>query len=313
MTDEQASTEANDQQEAETTQEQTTEQAQETEQAGKSEASQSDWRDDLAAGAPEDVQRKFRKSLDKFSSLKDVGENLAKLRKGFDSRVELPGDGATEDDHKSFAKALGWPGDAKEGDDAVKAYGYERPDSIGELLDAQEIGETEAILFSAAQADMVPPRYAKWAMDKYYTVLEEAESAKLEFAENANKETMAMLEKEWGAEKDTNLKYANDFIAKYGGNETVDILNLPLEDGRMIGDIPAIVQALAVGGRATSEMDAFGGENNEAKRMSYQSEIDAFKERELKGETLTESERKRKSELFGLVYGHAPVDGRVSA
>ena len=275
-------------------------------------ATDGDWRDKLASNVPSDVQRKFRKSLDQYPGLQDVGNVLVDLRKQADGRMKVPDAEAREEDHKAFAKTLGWPDEVKDGESVVKSYGYERPDGAAELFDEEtHADDSENMLFASAQADMVPPQYAKWAMDKYYQVLEESTAARIESAEKAAADTTAFLEKEWGAEKAENMKHANEFIKRYAGDESLDILNIELKDGRQIGDLPSIVQALAAGGRATSEAQMAGDTVTGDRLTSVETEIAAFKERERKGETLTEQERERKTELYGLKYGHAPADGRA--
>ena len=263
------------------------------------------WRDQMAGGVAQEQQKKFRKSLDNYASPADVGRDLLDLRKGIQGRVKIPGDDATEADRDAFARQMGWP-ERGEGQGAVEAYGYERPENLNGLLGEDDIAATERMIFEGAYEAKIPASAAKWAADTYYSALEKAAADKQEFADKAKQETEAALKKSWGSDYKENMQAAGDFIAKFS-DDAVSLLDVELADGRMIGDLPEIMNAFAAAGRATGEIGAYGGPATGAELESVEAQIKAFKERELRGEVLTDSERLHKSELFKQKYGNQPI------
>lgn len=161
--------------------------------------------------------------------------------------IMLPGKDATEADLAAFNKSIGVP-------ETPDKYKVELNIPEGEELDEEDT----SILSTATEAlhkqggILAHPQVVQAFQQMYVDMRAEADAQTLARADAFHQETLATMEKEWGSEKDRNIKFANGVIDRFGedGIRGEDgLLKLRLEDGTRLGDYMPLVRMLTKIGR----------------------------------------------------------------
>lgn len=162
--------------------------------------------------------------------------------------VTLPGEKATEDELKAFAKQAGVP--EKPEDYKIKPNlpeGYEYNDQDKEIL-----GKVTAD-FHKRGGILAHPQVIQAVHEAYAAAENEAQAMLVARATELHTETQAALDKEYGAEKGRNLAFGKSFVERFADpndpDEVKDLFQLPLMNGAKLGDYLPFVRMMARAGR----------------------------------------------------------------
>lgn len=266
----------------------------------------SSWRDDLVSGiSDEGMQKKFRGSLNNVESLSQIGNELHSLRKTV-NRPNIPGEDASQEERDAFASQLGWPG-------AEGKYEYKEPESRPWANDDEYKGVRESFDGLARETRM-PAKMHGQVMDHMHKVFGELHEKRMETQEQANTLTRQTLEREWGSDFESNIKLADQHLSKFAkdSGEISDIMNLELQDGRLVGDLLPIVRMAAdAGRRLTQEGELVAADLSDDQQKDLQSQIDDITAKAHQDGTYnTPSVQDKLNKLYSKKYGNQPVDGR---
>lgn len=167
------------------------------------------------------------KQLSKFNKLGDLAKSYAALEKKMGNSVNIPGEGATEEEVKAFYSKLGVP---------ESAEGYSVKD------------ENAKNFLTLAYNNNLTDSQAKALYEGMSKIGEEAAKASAEQIKAMAMNTDKLLKEEWGQDYSKNLEYLKRGIADYGGNA----LGAKLKASGLLYDAD-IVKMFASLGRANSE------------------------------------------------------------
>lgn len=202
-----------------------------------------DWVETAARGDEKRLER-----LKRFTDPGALLDSYLSLEEKLSKRgVMLPGKDATEDEIKAFNKSIGVP-------ETPDKYKVELKIPEGEELDEEDT----SILSSATEAlhkqggILAHPQVVQAFQQMYVDMRAEADAQTLARAEAFHQEAQATMDKEWGAEKDRNVKFAGGVIDRFGedgikGEE--GLLRMRMEDGTRLGDYMPFVRMMAKIGR----------------------------------------------------------------
>ena len=175
---------------------------------------------------PEDIRAE--PSLKNFSDIGGLAKSYVHAQRliGAD-KVPIPGKSATDEDWDMIYSRLGRPSDSK---------GYEI-----KMPKAYEDAESEAFKEAAYKAGLNGTQ-ASTITEMIDKQLEGRAEAYNETAKNLRNDSEMELRKEWGNAFELKMQEANRG-AEYFASE--DVLEIPLADGRVLGDHPEIVRMFA--------------------------------------------------------------------
>jgi hypothetical protein len=169
-----------------------------------------------------------------LSPIKDVG-NLARSyinaqRLIGSDKIPLPVN-PTEEDLDNIYSRLGRP---------ETPQGYEFP--IDGTYVTQEVAEQYADI---AHSLRLSPQQAQGVLDYYKSSVEQATEGLYEGSERQVEQTTLELQKEWGTAFESKVTAAKDIVEQFGG---LDLLQMRLDDGTLIGNHPGFIKAFAAMG-----------------------------------------------------------------
>lgn len=269
-----------------------------------------DWRDKLVAEVDESQRKKYRKSLEKFASEAAYGKSYLEMLKRYESRVEIPGEDADDETREAFAKAMGASKDPKD-------YKFERPDALTDLIEAGElkedaVAESEAEMAEFAAAEGIPKAQAQAMYGKYLEVQMARRVALDEKALEERDTTQDALKEEYGKDYEANMSLASEFLKQYTG-EGKELMQLRLDDGRLIGDVlPLVRMAVDAARNGMGEQGLAEATMDDGARTTIQDKIDEiFAEHDGKPSMNSDRIQTKLRGLYQKLYGTAPADGRV--
>jgi hypothetical protein len=178
-----------------------------------------DWRQ----GLPEDIRGD--KSLESFKDVSSLAKSYIHAQKMVGSeKISVPNKYATEDDWNAVYEKLGRPKTADE-------YKFDVKDVDAEGLKTFANQAHKMGLLPHQANEMV-----KW----YQQNVEQTNLANDAKAEEARKNSVMNLKKEYGQAYDNKLKAASEFAKQYIDPK---VLNANMEDGTKLGDHPEIIKA----------------------------------------------------------------------
>jgi len=207
-----------------------------------------EWRTQMAGDNADDLKL-LERHTDPMSLFKSYKEAQALIR----SRgvIALP-EGATEEQTKQFAAALGLPETPEAFIEAVKVdppQGYTPSDTDKAFLSQQMTR-----LHAEIAKDPRPANIAKTLQSIYFESAHAAEAALSERADAVASETDAALTTKWGTEKEANLNwYRAGLKFAFGEDGMKELAERRLEDGSFLGDYLPFVEAMAMVGRSNAE------------------------------------------------------------
>lgn len=207
-----------------------------------------EWRTQMAGDNADDLKL-LERHADPMSLFKSYKEAQALIRsKGV---IALP-EGATEEQTKQFAAALGLPETPEAFIEAIKVdppQGYTPSDTDKAFLSQQMTR-----LHAEIAKDPRPANIAKTLQSIYFESAHAAEKAFDERADVVAGETDAALTTKWGTEKEANLNwYRAGLKFAFGEEGMKELAERRLEDGSFLGDYLPFVEAMAAVGRANAE------------------------------------------------------------
>lgn len=242
-----------------------------------------DWREKMARYAAGEDEKAYKKELRRLERITDPAGMYGSYRE-LDNRlnggglIKMPGDGASEDEIKRFQEALGWKEDAAE---LVKDIKLENDATFGEADKPVVQSFVEAINGATSAQDVVN-RAANW-----YFASQEKQMAELDDADEAFKrESVKELKEDLGPAYNRTLNsVASLFASAPGGSDISNensvyyqLLHARLPSGRLAGDHPDVIRALAAWSReinpeASVVEDAGGGVQSIKSEMAKIEEI----------------------------------------
>ena len=195
-----------------------------------------DWRDKLAG-----EDKAFRKKLDRYTSPLDVGKAYRALEtklSGGEYRKGVP-ENATPEQMAEWRKEAGLP---------------EKPEGYIEKLalpNGLVLGEADkpivAELAKSALDGNVDPKAFNGLVAKYYEMQDAQAKARAEKDTAYHDTALAELSSEYGGEFKKTITGVNSLVEKYFPSEiSADLLVARLPDGRLLGDNPQFIKALAL-------------------------------------------------------------------
>lgn len=219
--------------------------------AGKTDEPADDWRKAIA-GDDEDLLAALKRFADREAyerSLRESQRTITKQAQKLKQAIFKPGENATEDEIKAFREALGVP-DAPDG--YKVDFSSETP--VDKELVTGFLKAAHGANYSQEQVEV-----ALKSLDAAAKAAEEQRAAAAEALE-AEREKEAHVK--YGKEFDTNMELAKRVMAKYGGRNVAEFLDLRLEDGTRLGTHPLFVDFFFnVGRDLADETDLLTGED----------------------------------------------------
>lgn len=161
--------------------------------------------------------------------------------------ITLPGEKATPDELKAFAKMTGIP---------ETPDGYKIKPNLPEGFQFSELdkGIVDNITkdLHARGGILAHPSVIQAVHELYAKSNEEAQAQLVATAAEIHNQTQAELDKEWGADKARNLTFAKSAIERYTSgepDEVRELLQLPLMNGAKLGDFLPFTRMMAKIGR----------------------------------------------------------------
>lgn len=167
-------------------------------------------------------------------------------------KVVIPGKGATDEQRDEFYSKIGRP-DAPDG--------YTTPtDNMPDIeLDDELVGG----FFEEAHRIGLNPQQAaalvRWQAEQGFG----AQNLQLEAMENSQRESVDILQKEFGDSFDEKLGLARDAALQFGGEELMNVM-----DSTGLGNNPEVIKAFAAIGKAMSSDEVIGGGGRQGFKMS---------------------------------------------
>ena len=190
---------------------------------------------------------------------KALTEELSK--KGWEEKVIK---NPTEEDLDNIYSRLGRP---------ETPQGYEFP--IDGTYVTKEVAEQYADI---AHSLRLSPQQAQGVLDYYRSSVEQATEGLHESSEKQVEQTTLELQKEWGTAFESKVTAAKDIVEQFGG---LDLLQMRLDDGTLIGNHPAFIKAFAAMGDFKSTVTSEDTVSDNARTSNFtpamaQQEVDGI-------------------------------------
>lgn len=271
-----------------------------------SDAANDDWRAPMIAGLDDDMAQAFSGIAGQFNSQTEFAKSVVELRKGYDSRIPVPGDDAEQSAWDKVYDRLGRPKEAK--------YDWNHIDDAPELTDAEK-GARDNFAQVAHRAGLNQrqvDQMVKWN-DMETKALRDAAIAR---AETITETNIKALKAEQGPDFAANTNVYNKVCAAHMTEDDFDTFcKLQLADGTALSDHPVMQRTFSKIGRMMAEDFRDATSLNQSGRESAQEEISKI-ESEARGKGLApgmpEWPRERLDELYDRAYStraHRPTYG----
>lgn len=249
-----------------------------------------DWRDRFAG-----EDKTFRRQLERYASPTDLAKKARSLERKLSSgeyRRDLPAN-ASDEDKAAWRAERGLP---------------ENPDGYVEALslpDGLVLGEADKPIVSefaaAAHAADMDPKHFSALVEKYYELQDRQLADRADADLAFHNESLSALNTEWGAHLRREVNGVNAFIGQYFPKEmSADLLVARTPDGRLLGDSPAFIRAIAALNRQVNPVSTLvpaGGSNPATSIGERLAEI-----RELQGDSSSDYWRGSKAEGLQREY-----------
>lgn len=188
--------------------------------------------------------------LKKFASNYNTVEDLAKsgleFRQKLSNAIFVPGQDASPEDKAAFRQKLGVP-------DSPEGYLYQFPEGFDQSLATDEVNESFNKLKGLLHGEGATPNVVKASLDFYANLINESAQAQQRAQEASLMAAEQSLQKEWGAEFDTNTEYAKRAFKQFGGDEFVRLVENAEFEGTPLHAHPGMLKVFSSIGRRMGE------------------------------------------------------------
>lgn len=205
-----------------------------------------DWRKMIAG---DDTKR--LEALQRYSSLQDYDKAFRDTQTAFRERpkgIQIPKEGASEEEVKAFHDALGVKADVSEYEITAKL-----PDDLSEA--DQAFLDTVKKTLHAKGGYAATPEVMNTAVELYGSFMEEQAAVMAATAAQKEAETRDALKQEYGPQLDLEMQYAKAAVGQLFGEEFDDIAGMQFADGTRLGDNKKFIKAMMAAGRAIGTED----------------------------------------------------------
>lgn len=244
----------------------------------------------------EALPEEYRTMAEKFTSPADVVKSYAELQRKLGSAINPLAEDASEEHIDEFYTRLGRPATAD-------GYDLKRPELPDGLEYSEELEKAGRTWFHKAGLNNTQAAILFGGFNEFALAVAEQRV-------NADKEAVAeattALRREWGADYDKNLDYAERAFQEYFGADKGTMRVLTLADGTPIGSHPLFVKALARIGRTTGEHELHVGAPDDQTRQTLEERL---KELQNRGDYWTNpAVQAEVRDINDRLYGTAPAD-----
>lgn len=245
----------------------------------------SDWRERIAKG-----NDKVLSTLKKYGSVEGLWKKIENQEKLISDRAQhratptLP-EGATEEQVAEYRKAVGIP-------ESPEGYGVKFAEELKPT--AADNALLQDFLRDAHAGHWTPAEVTK-AFGWYQQTVARAREQQASEMQKAKAQTFAELRREYGSEKDKNLKLADEFLESHGLSH---LLDATLPNGRPVVFDPVTMKQIIAAARNYADEDAlYGGDAGGAGGASLDDRIAELRRKSALG-TLTPTEDTQYNELL---------------
>ncbi len=258
------------------------------------------WRDSIT----DDKARKFAET---FSIPADAANAAFKFRQQLSNSILKLGKKPTEDETKTFRKALGVP-------DTHEGYKVDIPADLPEQLQLDDAGKARLDNYLKGMHEAgATPDVVQRGVDLYYGFLAEELDAQQKGVADATTQADADLAREWGKDAKRNDEFARRAYVTFGDEATAKWLEDTIVDGVKLGDHPRMRRMYSNIGRNMGEgrLQMPVSEERGGDIQTRMDEIHSWQH----GDAKEQEKYKRpaiQKELAGLYreqYGSAPIVG----
>jgi len=200
--------------------------------------SEPNWRDEVS-------DPDLRKVAERFNTIPDMVKSVSDLRQKLSTAINVPGEGASEEDVAKYRKAIGIP-------DSAEAYdlkvGLPEDYEFSEVDTAFQ-GKMASLMHEAGLSADAAKKLASGYNEMMVAMQQEAVVADAKFAEEAE----AALKKEWGSDYQRNIEFSNRAAKEMFGDSFDEMRHIELKNGRFLFDHPSMAKGLAKIGQELSE------------------------------------------------------------
>lgn len=205
-----------------------------------------DWRKMIAG---DDAKR--LEALQRYSTLQDYDKAFRDTQAAFRERpkgIQIPKEGASEEEVKAFHDALGVKADVSEYEITAKL-----PENLSDA--DQAFLDTVKKTLHAKGGYAATPEVMNTAVELYGSFMEEQAAVMAATAAQKEAETRDALKQEFGAQLDLEMQYAKAAVGQLFGEEFDGIAGMQFADGTRLGDHPKFIKAMMAAGRAIGTED----------------------------------------------------------
>jgi len=189
------------------------------------------------------------------------------MRKKLSTAVVIPGEGATDEERADFNTKMGVP-------TSTDDYQINLPEG----LDASIVPSEEATAGLKQSLEGMRTAGASQAVINeglalHFNALQVSKQAEIDADAAFTKETMSILEKEWGPDLDENKAIATNAAPKIFGEHFEEARQIEMKDGRFLMDHPVMMRMLANMGREIGD-SVLGGVISTEQRASIMEQAD---------------------------------------
>jgi hypothetical protein len=253
------------------------------------------WRDTITDPKLKNIAERIASPADAIKALYDTRNELTQ-------RIKVPGEGSTEEEVKTFRKAIGVP-------DTVE--GYEVTLADGMTMNDQDKMVLQAVAPLALE-EGVPKAAFNRFVGRFMELSKNAEQQLVTQIKQFGEQAETQLRKEWGADYEKNVNLSTRVRDAIGGPEMKAFFNETLlPGGKLLGDHPIMVKFMATIARRTmDEGEMMLGHTPEEKK-SIQSQIDDLNKAVPVGSPgyTTQAHQQKLQGLYDKLYGKDPIVG----
>lgn len=227
--------------------------------------SEGGWRDGIAEGPLLD-------QANRYTSVGAVVQATMDMRQKLSNAVIKPGDNATDEDRADFNEKMGVP-------TSTDDYQINLPEGLDASIvptDEEQVGLKQSL--EGMRAAGASQSVIDQGLALHYNAMQVQKQAEIEADTAYSKESMAILEKEWGADAKENKSIAANAASKLFGDNFENVRQIEMKDGRFLLDHPDMLRMLANIGREIGD-SVLGGVVSDEQRASLKEKVQEVRQK----------------------------------